>query len=130
MDHLCYLCLVFVMLSRLFIAALWSPAGKGLISYVQLCFCHFTMWYPESGVVLDVIDSWSLPPFLLCDCYIRRDMCWALFGMHACIYWLCHCMCFFDKGKTKTMKIVQAESIYQETFHQQGHEYDFSEELF
>ena len=30
MDHLCYLCLVFVMLSRLFIAVLWSPAGKGL----------------------------------------------------------------------------------------------------
>ena len=30
MDHLCYLCLVFVMLSRLFIAALWSPAGKRL----------------------------------------------------------------------------------------------------
>ena len=28
MDHLCYLCLVFVMLSHLFIAALWSPAGK------------------------------------------------------------------------------------------------------
>ena len=27
MDHLCYLYLVFVMLSRLFIAALWSPAG-------------------------------------------------------------------------------------------------------
>ena len=26
MTHLCYLCLVFVMLSRLFIAALWSPA--------------------------------------------------------------------------------------------------------
>ena len=31
-DHLCYLCLVFVMLSRLFIAALWSPAGKTLLS--------------------------------------------------------------------------------------------------
>ena len=30
MDHLCYLCLVFVMLSRLFIAAMWSPAGKVL----------------------------------------------------------------------------------------------------
>ena len=30
MDHLCYLCIVFVMLSRLFIAALWSPAGKGM----------------------------------------------------------------------------------------------------
>ena len=31
-DHLCYLYLVFFMLSRLFIAALWSPAGKGLTS--------------------------------------------------------------------------------------------------
>ena len=28
--HLCYLCIVFVMHLRLFIAALWSPAGKGL----------------------------------------------------------------------------------------------------
>ena len=35
MDHLCYLCLVFVMLSRLFIAALWSPAGKGLTSWLS-----------------------------------------------------------------------------------------------
>ena len=32
MDHLCYLCLVFVTLLRLFIAALWSPACKGLNS--------------------------------------------------------------------------------------------------
>ena len=32
MDHLCYLCLVFVMLSRLFITALWSPEGKELTS--------------------------------------------------------------------------------------------------
>ena len=32
-DHLCFfLCLVFLMLLRLFIAALWSPAGKGLNS--------------------------------------------------------------------------------------------------
>ena len=34
MDHLCYLCLVFVMLSHLFIAALWSPAEKGLTSWL------------------------------------------------------------------------------------------------
>ena len=33
MDHLCYLCLVFVMHSRLFIAALWSPEGKGLMAW-------------------------------------------------------------------------------------------------
>ena len=32
-DHLCYLCLVFFILMRLFIAALWSPAGKGLTSW-------------------------------------------------------------------------------------------------
>ena len=32
MDHLCYLFLVFVMLLRLFIAALWSPEEKGLTS--------------------------------------------------------------------------------------------------
>ena len=34
MDHLCYKCLVFVLLSRLFIAAVWSPAGKGLTSWL------------------------------------------------------------------------------------------------
>ena len=35
-DHLCFLCLVFLMLSRLFIAALWLPAGKGLSSWLLL----------------------------------------------------------------------------------------------
>ena len=35
MGRLCYLCLVFVMLSRLFIAALCSPAGKGLTSWLS-----------------------------------------------------------------------------------------------
>ena len=34
MDYLCYLCLVLVMLSCLFIAALWSPEGKGLASWL------------------------------------------------------------------------------------------------
>ena len=33
--HRYYLCLKFVMLSRLFIAALWSPAGIALTA----CFC-------------------------------------------------------------------------------------------
>ena len=33
-DHLYYLCLVCFMLSRLFIAALWSLAGKGLTSWL------------------------------------------------------------------------------------------------
>ena len=51
MDHLCYLCLVFVMLSCLFIAALWSPEGKGLASWllfmmfiVILLLSHLVSW--------------------------------------------------------------------------------------
>ena len=55
MDHLCYLYLVLVKLSRLFFAALWSPAGKWLISWLLFVmlfvFCHFPccilgqVWY-------------------------------------------------------------------------------------
>ena len=51
MDHLCYLCLVFVMLLCLFIAALWSPGGKGLTSWllfvmfnVILLLSHLVSW--------------------------------------------------------------------------------------
>ena len=51
MDHLCYLCLVFVMLSRLFIAALWAPEGNGLTSWllfvmfiVILLLSHLVSW--------------------------------------------------------------------------------------
>ena len=47
--------------ARLFICALWSPAGKGLTSWlsfvvssVSLSLSHL---YPGSGVVLDFIDS-------------------------------------------------------------------------
>ena len=49
MDHLCYSCLVFVMLSRLFIAAVWSPAGKGLTSW--LLFVMFNLFLSLSHVV-------------------------------------------------------------------------------
>ena len=55
-------CLVLLCLcARLFICALWSPAGKGLtsllsfvVSAVSLSLSH---WYPGSDVVLDCIDS-------------------------------------------------------------------------
>ena len=67
MDHLWFLCLVFLMFLHLFIAALWSPAGKGLTSWLLLVmfivFCYFLMWYLGSGVVLECIVSWSLPFF-------------------------------------------------------------------
>ena len=32
---------------------------------VLLYFCYFPLLYPESGVVLDCIVSWSLPSFSL-----------------------------------------------------------------
>ena len=62
MDHLCYFCLVFLCFhARLFIDALWSPAGKGLTSWISFvmssCDVVNSHWYPGSGVVLDCIDS-------------------------------------------------------------------------
>ena len=42
MDHLCYVCLVFIMLSRLFID-LWSPEGNGLTSWL-LFVSHLVNW--------------------------------------------------------------------------------------
>ena len=55
-------CLVFAMFfARLFICALWSPAWKGLTSWlsfvvstVRLSLSH---WYPGLGVVLNCMDS-------------------------------------------------------------------------
>ena len=36
MDHLCYFCLVLLCFhARLFVDALWSPAGKGLTSWLS-----------------------------------------------------------------------------------------------
>ena len=47
--------------ARLFICALWSPAGKGLTSWLSFVVSTVSLslshWYPESGVVLDCIDS-------------------------------------------------------------------------
>ena len=54
---LCLLCLC----ARLFICALWSPAGKGLTSWLSFVVSSVSLslsnWYPGSGVVLDCIDS-------------------------------------------------------------------------
>ena len=72
MDHLCYLCLVFVMLSRLFIAALWSPEGKraGLLALVWDLYCDFItfplgileqVWY----MIVSIPDPYCLSYFSL-----------------------------------------------------------------
>ena len=51
MDHLCYLCFMFVMLSRLFIAALWSPAGKGLTSWLLFVMFNCTFVTFPCGIL-------------------------------------------------------------------------------
>ena len=51
----------FMKCARLFICALWSPAGKGLTSWLSFVVSSVSLslshWYPGSGVVLDCIDS-------------------------------------------------------------------------
>ena len=68
-DHLCCFCLVLLCFhARLFVDALWSPAGGWPLGsrlwcvFVTLSLSH---WCPGSGVVLDCINSWFLPSFLL-----------------------------------------------------------------
>ena len=61
MDLLCFcsvLCLL-CLCERLFICVLWSPAGKGLTSWLSFVMSAVSLslshWYPGSGVVLDCI---------------------------------------------------------------------------
>ena len=51
-DPFCYLCFVFVMLSCLFIAALWSFAGKGLTSWLSCVWCFLVF------LSLSLVVSW------------------------------------------------------------------------
>ena len=51
MDHLCYLCLVFYLLSCLFIAALWSPTGKGLTSWLLFVMFNCVFVTFPSGIL-------------------------------------------------------------------------------
>ena len=59
-------CHAFASLHCCLVVTCWERAVLlALVCDVQLCFCHFLMWYPGSGVELYCIDSRSLPPFLL-----------------------------------------------------------------
>ena len=73
-------CLVLLCLcARLFICALWSPAGKGLTSWLSFVVSTVSLslshWYPRTGVVLDCIDSRSLHPYLLSNSKILIYSC-------------------------------------------------------
>ena len=58
MDRLFFLCRVFLMLSRLFIAALWSSAGKGLTSWLLLVM--FIVFLLLSLVISCMGEVWYL----------------------------------------------------------------------
>ena len=87
MDHFCYACFmfVFVMLSCLFLALLWSPAARTLTSWLSyllcfLVFCHFSIWCSGSIMVLDCIDSKLCLPLSLV-------IFWITFAtMHVCLF--------------------------------------------
>ena len=71
MDHLCYLCLVFAMLSRLFIAAFWSPEGKGLASWllfvmfiVILLLSHLVSWNRCGTLLYPCCLSYFVPCYM------------------------------------------------------------------
>ena len=51
MDHLCYFCIVLVMLSRLPIVALWSPAGKGLTSWLSFVVLNCVVVTSPYGIL-------------------------------------------------------------------------------
>ena len=94
MDLLCFcsvLCLLCLCV-RLFICALWSPAGKRLTSWLSfvVAYCEFVTFPLVSYVrcVLDCIDSWSFHPYLLCWWHI--PLCWkshvtAQMSLSACV---------------------------------------------
>ena len=51
-------CLCHTVLSVLcsLVVTCWERVGS-LVYVVYVCFCHISIWFPRSGVVLDCIDS-------------------------------------------------------------------------
>ena len=74
----------------LFFAALWSPAGKGLNSWLScvlcfLVFCHFPIWCFGSGMVNDCIYSGSMTSCLLL--FLKRIVSSILNTYNICSGW-------------------------------------------
>ena len=84
MDHLCDLCLVFVMFRvRLFIDALWSPAGTVLTSSLSFVMSNYE-------VVTFPFVSW-----IRCDAWLSNHVTWRLNNtiLESCIK-ICKTLCF------------------------------------
>ena len=69
MDHLCYLCLVFVKLLRPFIAALWSLAGKGLTYWLSFVMFNYVFVTFPCGILGQVWYLIVSIPDLCCLSY-------------------------------------------------------------
>ena len=68
MDHLCYFCLGLLCLdARLFVDALWSPAGKGLTSWLSFVMSN-----------RDVVP-FSLVSWVRCGAWLHRFLIFSLF---------------------------------------------------
>ena len=81
MDPFCNLCFMSVMLSCLILATLWSPAGKGLTSWLSCmgCFCAFAtfpcdvlgqVWY----LIVSIPDLCLVPYFIFHDIFINSTI--------------------------------------------------------
>ena len=88
MDLLCFcsvLCLL-CLCARLFICALWSPAGKGLTSWLSFemsnCECHFPIGILGQVWYLIV----SIPDFCTLTYFELRTFC--LLGKHESICYI------------------------------------------
>ena len=71
MDHLCYFGFMFVMLSPLFIAALWPPAWKGLTSWLLFVMSNYDFVNSPCGILGQVWYLIVLIPDLCCLSYFE-----------------------------------------------------------
>ena len=58
-------CNAFASVHGCLVVTCWERADLLAVVCDVCVFIHFPRWYPRPGVVLDCINSWSLPPFLL-----------------------------------------------------------------
>ena len=90
-SSFCFVLLCFH--ARLFVDALWSPTSKwwplGSRLWCLIVTLLLSHWYPGSGVVLDCIDSWSLPFFIL---YLQNI---ATSDSKALLFWAAFVVMFF-----------------------------------
>ena len=70
-DQLCSICLVFVKILRLFIAALWSPAGKGLTSWLLFVMSNCVFVTFPCAILGQVWYVTVLIPDLCRLCYFK-----------------------------------------------------------